>query len=134
MHSAPKHHKNHEDPQQRLKTLSEDDPVRELPPCNEYLAKCFTLAGMCNTGGMGVTALDWQDIKAFSEQSSYELNGWESEMVIMMSRVYCGFSHEAKELSCTAPYNQAASNEDAMQRNRDKVNNQMLAMLKKGKG
>jgi hypothetical protein len=82
---------------------------------------------------MGMTALDWADVESFSNQSAYILDGWQSEQIILMSRAYCRMAHESKELGFPAPYNQAASNEDALQKNRDKVNSQFMAMRRKHK-
>ena len=87
--------------------------------------------GICSSNGMNITALDWSDVESFCNQSGYGLSGWESEQVVLMSRAYCHMSHQAKEFGFPAPYNQAASDDDALQKNRNKVNAQFMAMKRK---
>lgn len=133
LHAAPKHHNKHENPPSRLESLHEDDPVRELPEADFYITKCFDLMGLCSYSGMGMTPFTWVDVDAFCNVSGYRLSGWQAEQVVLMSRAYCRMAHEARKLSCPAPYNQAASDEAALQRNRDKVNQQFMMMKRKQK-
>ncbi|MCP4055739.1 MAG: hypothetical protein GY738_00105 [Pseudoalteromonas sp.] len=132
LHSAPKEYAKEESPRSRIEKLEEDDPVRELPPANEYLTECFIALGICSSNGMGAVALTFSDVQAFSNQSSYYLDGWESEQVVNMSRTYCRMLHDAgNDIAIQAPYNLAASDEHALQKNRDKVAQQFMAMRKK---
>ena len=129
LHAAPKQFKNDNDPKPRVNILSEDDPTRQLPHADSYLIKCFDLMGQCSTNGMGATALTWSDVESFSNRSGYDLNGWESEQIIMMSRKYCSMYQQSKELGYPPPYSAAASDKDARQKARDIVNARFLAML-----
>ncbi|MCP4060779.1 MAG: hypothetical protein GY738_26550 [Pseudoalteromonas sp.] len=81
---------------------------------------------------MGVTALSFSDVESFCNTSSYSLTGWEVEQLIFMSRTYCRMLHDAgNDIAVQAPYNLAASDEHALQKNRDKVAAQFMAMKKK---
>ena len=68
--------------------------------------------------------LTWQEIDSFVNRSGYILDGWECEQIINMSRVYCSFSHEAKELGCPPPYQEGKITVESVEANRDKVGKQ----------
>ena len=70
---------------------------------------------------MGATPITWAELDAFLSRSGYSLTGWDCEQLIMMSRTYCSFLHEAKELNCPAPYQELEDDEDYIQRMRDRV-------------
>ncbi len=134
LHSSPKEYAKEENPRSRIEKLEEDDPVRELPPCDIHIAECFGVMGLCTSnGGMGVTAaLSFSDVESFCNTSSYSLTGWEVEQVVNMSRTYCRMLHDAgNDIAIQAPYNLAATDEQALQKNRDKVAAQFMSMRKK---
>lgn len=70
---------------------------------------------------MSMVPLTWQEVDSFVNRSGYKLNGWESEQIITMSRVYCSFSQDAKELGCPPPYQEGEIIIDSMDEIRDKV-------------
>ncbi|MCP3699289.1 MAG: hypothetical protein GY920_12135 [Aliivibrio sp.] len=81
---------------------------------------------------MGVTELTFSDVESFCNTSSYTLTGWEAEQLVFMSRAFCRMLSEASDdIAVQAPYNLAASDEHALQKNRDKVAQQFMAMKKK---
>lgn len=128
LHSAPKTHKNDDEPRQRSELLDEDSPEMEVPVTDSYLAMCFKKSGMCKSGMSGVLALDWQSIWYFCERSGYILNGWESEQVISMSSAYVSMYNKAtKNLNCLPPYRQGETKDQRLARDRDiigaKLNN-----------
>lgn len=85
--------------------------------------------GICSSNGMGATSLNWSDVESFCNQSAYILTGWQSEQVVLMSRAYCGMLHEARKITCPAPYNLASEDEDAKEVNRSIVNDRFLSMV-----
>ncbi len=87
--------------------------------------------GICSSNGMSAVSLTWSDIQSFCAQSGYELLEWDSEQIIIMSRVYCSMLTEAKELSCPAPFNAAAKDSNALERNRKLVSDKFMAMKRK---
>lgn len=121
LYATPKHHKDEEDPKSRVNSLDKNHPANTLPEIDPFLAKCFQLAGICLSGGMSVIPLTWQELDSFISRSGYILDGWESEQIINMSRVYCSFSQDAKELGCPAPYQDGKVLAASMDAIRDKV-------------
>lgn len=134
LHSAPKQSKNDENPKSRLEILDEDDPARTLPDADEYLTARFVSSGMFLSGGMGMSPLTWTEISAYIDKSGYRLDGWESEQIFNMSQAYCGMSHTSKESTCPAPYNLAATDETALEKNRSIVADKFKRMKENRKG
>jgi len=139
LHSAPKQHKNDEDPKSRIETLEEDNPVRELPDADDYLTARFHSTGMFLSGGMGMAPLTWSEISAYIDKSGYELTGWDAEQIFNMSQSYCAMAHKARKLDCPAPYNLAATDQTALEKNREIVADKFKMMKEnrrsfKGKG
>ena len=73
---------------------------------------------------MGTIPISWVELKSFSDQSGYKLNGWESEQVIQMSRDYCSMSSKASEPNCPPPYKEGLTTDEARQLMRERVNKQ----------
>lgn len=129
LHAAPKQYKNDTTPLSRCEYLSKEDPLNTLPYADQYLIKCFHLNGVCSSNGMNIISLNWRDIKSFSNQSLYELSGWESEQIIKMSNDYCSMYSKANELLCPAPFDLTITDKDALERQRDLVNDKLSAIL-----
>lgn len=131
LNAAPKKNDKDEDPLTRYQVLKEDDPQRDLPPIDEYIANCFNLAGVCLSGGMSLTPLTWVELDAFCKCSAYSLTGWESEQIILMSRDYIGMRDKAKEVNCPCPLIDGIQDEnDKSEAIRDKVIRQFDAFFK----
>jgi plasmid maintenance system killer protein len=124
LHAAPKQYAKQENPKSRFDTLTEDHPAKCLPEINGYLSICFQLSGVCLTGSAGIIPLTWVELKAFSQQSGYELTGWESEQIIEMSRDYCHTSFQAKDFNFPAPYQEWFDSDDKIKEMRVRVNKQ----------
>lgn len=124
LHGAPKQYAKQENPKSRLSNLTDDHPAKCLPEINGFLSLCFQLSGFCLNGSMGSIPFTWSEIKSFSDQSGYKLSGWESEQIILMSRSYCYMATKAKELGCPPPYQEGVSDEEEVQKMRDRVSKQ----------
>jgi len=128
LHSTPKRHSKDENPPCRLDALEDDDPARTVPEIDSFIAQCFEAVGMFLSGGMGMTPLTWVEMDSFLKRSGYLLNGWESEQIIKMSKLYCSMVNAGKEIDCPAPHNLAATDETALERNRVIVANKFKRM------
>lgn len=73
---------------------------------------------------MGAIPLTWSEVGSFNDNSGYQLNGWQSEQIINMSRDYCYTLSKAKELGYPAPYSEGFDDEDSRQAMRDRVSKQ----------
>lgn len=122
-------HKSDKNPKSRVSTLEDGHPAKQIPDSDLYLTLCFGLLGYCSSSGMGASPISWVELKAFSDQSGYRLNGWESEQIIQMSREYCSMSIKAKELNCPAPYRDGLTTEEEKQIMRDRVNKQLDSFI-----
>lgn len=92
-----------------------------MPDIDEYIKKCFELLGRCLNIGMGHIYLTWKELEAFTNKSCYDLNGWESEQIIMMSRNYCNFLQKAKDPNCSSPYSEHSDDFDEVEDMRERV-------------
>ena len=131
LHSAPKTHEKETKPAARIKSLSKDDQAMHFPETDEHITKCFNLMGICTNGGMGILAITWSDIWYFCEKSAYQLNGWESEQIVIMSNAYVSMYNKAtSNINCKPPYRQSETKEEELQRDRDIIGAKMLMVLK----
>jgi len=130
LNSSPKENKNDDKPTPRIESLSKDDPLRDMPEVDNYLVNCFYLSGVYLTNGMGITPLTWVEINSFTNVSGYDLNNWEAEQLILMSREYCNMSHKANDdIDCPPPFDLTFSDGDALKRSRDIINRKMEAFF-----
>jgi hypothetical protein len=130
LHSAPQINKSDKAHKSRISKLEDDHPAKQLPESDLYLTLCFGLLGYCLSNGMGTSPISWVELKAFSDQSGYHLNGWQSEQIIQMSRDYCSMSVKASEQSCPAPYREGVTDEESKQLMRDRVNKEFDKFFK----
>ena len=54
---------------------------------------------MASQGGMGLSAITWQELAAFNECGGLELNGWEFSRLMDMSRKYCSWNSKGSQQS-----------------------------------
>lgn len=89
-----------------MESMPEGDYRLNMPPVNggEYLVSSWHKCGMCLQGMSGAIPLTWQELDAYCSRSGANLDGWESEQIIAMSRAYVNMSRKADELNCHAPY------------------------------
>ena len=73
---------------------------------------------------MGIFAVTWQELKAYSEMSGSDLTAWEADQVIMMSQQYCSYLQLAKK-PIEPPYQRDFDDEDI--RNQNESISKMLA-------
>ena len=48
--------------------------------------------------------MDWSDIAAFKQCSTFDLEPWQCELLILMSRTYCVWLNKGKEMDCFSPW------------------------------
>ena len=77
--------------------LAEGAPELSLPECEnaDDILQAFYLSGMAMSGGMGATALTWQELQALNAHVG--LNSWELKQVHAMSKAYCAMLHKAEK-------------------------------------
>lgn len=90
-------HDKDDSPQARINQFDQDDPYLTMPECDELVVQAFIECGIYSSNGMGVTALSWQEIQAYSSESGVKLTHWESRMVRLMSKEYVTFKNFATE-------------------------------------
>lgn len=70
----------------------------------EYMTRLFSESGMYMSGGMGMTALTWSEIHAYSIASEIGLTGWEAETIRKMSLSYVSWYNRAGKQQLGFPY------------------------------
>ncbi|MGO1190274.1 hypothetical protein [Vibrio casei] len=97
--------------QQRYRYCGDGHPHLVLPDImgGEYVAELWQSCGVFKSGGMGAVSLDWQDMHAFS--SFNEINGYEADLIIKMSRSYVN-GINMREVNDPPPYKREYSHEE----------------------
>lgn len=91
------------------------------------------MLGMAESGMNGLVPLSWGEIRAYSLQSTNELDGWESEQISIMSREYVSMYRKATDnKSEPAPYQPSLTQEDIIAR-RNHVSAQFADMKQRRK-
>lgn len=90
-------HDKDDSPQARINQFDQGDPHLTMPECDELIVQAFIDCGIYTSNGMGVSALTWQEIQAYSEISGVNLTHWEARMVHLMSKEYVAFKNFATE-------------------------------------
>lgn len=100
-----------------------------MPEADPFLVKSFVLSGKCLSGGIGASPLTWQEIDALDRLQGLGLSPWDSEQLMMMSKVYLSVKHKAsKDPSMLSPY--AEETEEALNKQRESVARQFKNMFK----
>jgi hypothetical protein len=78
----------------------------KLPPIEgaEYLVSLLFEAGLVQQTGMGVTALSWQEIRAWLDSITMQLPTWEILTLKRLSEAYAGEYNQASDKARPAPY------------------------------
>ena len=86
--------------------MPEGDYRREMPPVKggEYLVSHWQKCGICQSGMSGAIPVTWQELDAYCRLSGSDVDGWEAEQIINMSKAYVAMSRKADDISCSSPY------------------------------
>lgn len=95
-----------------------DEPPEPLPAAR-YLVDLFYHSGMYLPGAAGPVPMTWLELEAFDRQFCAEMNQWEMQMVMKLSRWYVGGLHEYRSPDAAAPYQSEATREANEQRRKD---------------
>lgn len=121
LQAAPKRQEGSKiQPQSPAEKYPDNDPIFTMPPADEYITACFKMIGVCKNSGMGVSAIDYSDLKAFIDVSGFELTSWQAEQVISMSRTYCSsYSKYTNSEKQFAPYQKVLTASEREIRNKN---------------
>lgn len=75
-----------------------------MPNADIFLVEAFNMSGVYESNGMGITPLTWSSIDGFCNRSTYDLEGWQAEIIIDMSRIYCSWINKGKVDICSSPW------------------------------
>jgi len=90
----------------RLDQFHEHHIHRILPPVEDgdYLLEMLNRCGMVSQGAGGIASISWQEIKAFKELSGEEIDWWEADVLMSLSRAYVSMYHRASDAHMPPPY------------------------------
>ena len=84
--------------------MADGDPLKDMPPCDENLVKCWHELGRCVNSGYGVVPLTFTEIKAYSDTVA-DLSSFEVSTLAMMSKVYVNeYSAATSDITRPAPH------------------------------
>ena len=66
-----------------------------MPPLDsrgQYVAEIFRVLGPAKAGGFGMLPLEWSDILGWRDAVDAQIDGFEIEAIVFMSRAYCSES------------------------------------------
>lgn len=98
----------------------------------EYLVSAFHGVGMVVSNGMGITAISWLELSAYCSITVTDLSGWESEIIMDMSRAYSSTFRKAEDPTMTAPFTMI-DDDDALKYQREIVVKQFKEMKEQRK-
>ena len=61
-------------------------------------------AGLCKSGGMGIVAIEWSDVKAWSDLTETAIHPEEARLIIAASSAYVSTALTSKEQDSPAPF------------------------------
>lgn len=76
----------------------------EIDPAFSYLLELFALSGQAKSTGMGLVALDWQELRAFRLENELDLTIWERQTLKRMSEAYSSEYSLASNPNRPAPH------------------------------
>lgn len=114
------------DPVTRAKAMEGNGEFPILPPLTHpYLVDWWMAVGP-TMAGASEAPVSWQEIAAWSAQTTLQLAPWEAEAIRAMSQAFASQRYDARKPDCPAPYTEAAQeavNTDA------RVANQFKALM-----
>lgn len=75
-----------------------------MPSADSLIVKWFYQMGKLSSDGMSLKGFSFSELKAFNDLYQLDLDPWESEQLIMMSRTYAFTLTEAKDPTMSAPW------------------------------
>lgn len=78
---------------------------------------------------MGVAPFSWSEVYAMNEIKELELESWEAETLISMSRDYVSWNIKGKEKNCLSPWDDTSK--EAMERQREFIAEKQRALQDK---
>ena len=92
----------------------EGSPFLEMPDLEEasYLLSYWHDAGTCSVGGMGISPLTWQEIRAWRLENEMSLDGFEIKAIRLLSSEYVSEYHAASDKARVAPFSPEEENLD----------------------
>ena len=124
LHSRPKRHEKETSPPARIDGLRKDDPLRDLPECDEVVLSAFIAVGRSSFTGEAHVPITWSEVESYSRMSGAMLTPWEANQVINMSRIYCSTKAEAtNDPMMPPPY--MDDSEEYLERTRKSVSDQI---------
>ena len=103
LHAAPDAKDNRAS---RIDSLPENHIHRQMPDAGnaDHLLGHLMQVGICSSGANGPVPLSWSELKSYIELSGAELDNWECETVIELSRAYVSTLAAARQPDMPPPF------------------------------
>jgi hypothetical protein len=90
----------------RIDSLPENHIYRTMPDAGgaDHLLSHLMQVGICSSGANGAIPLSWSELKSYIELSGSELDSWECETVIELSRAYVSTLSAARQPEMPPPF------------------------------
>lgn len=115
----------------RYNSLAKESYYLIIPDADPYLVDCWNRLGRCESIGYGAMSLKWSEIDAFCNRSGRDLEPWQCDLLIDMSRDYCNALREAKDPNMPAPKLKLLSEDEQLFIQRKEVAAQLRAKRRK---
>lgn len=105
-----------------------------MPELDEayYLVEYWHDAGTVSKGGMGISELTWEEIRAWKLENYPWLGNFETRLIRRLSQEYCGEYHAASASDRPAPYDVQEYQLDRTLIS-NKIGNTLRSLMKAGK-
>ena len=84
-----------------------------MPDFSFRVLASFYGIGRCKSTGMGLIPIDWTDIDAYCNRSSFDLSPWECEQLFFMSKCYVSQVNNTDKYNGN-PYQREYTDEELM--------------------
>lgn len=97
--------------------MPEGDPLLGTPDADQFICQMWHELGLASKTGMGETVISWTEIDSYSRIKHLDIEPWEADCLVMMSREYLNFKHQASESRhVLSPYQPVITKDDLIKR------------------
>jgi hypothetical protein len=105
LHATPEHKDKNKPRKARIDEYTKGHGYNNFPKCDaDYLLDHLMKAGICSSGMNGAVPLNWTELDSYVRRSGANLDDWDCETMIELSRAYASGLSAAKDPHMPPPY------------------------------
>jgi hypothetical protein len=105
LHATPEHKDQSKPRKARIDEYTKGHGYNNFPKCEaDYLLDHLMRAGICSSGINGAASLTWSELDSYVRRSGADLDDWDCEAMIELSRAYISTLSAAKDPHYPPPH------------------------------